>query len=271
MSENMQTCPSCGELVPIEYVVCVWCGFDLTAEHIRRSGIIIGRKEALQRMKRVTIDPVNAFKEIALIPDLKGPRYILYFIGVAMTLNMIAVFSKLDGLAFNDEGLQEITLLNITADSAITIKVTTVIALTFLLIQPLFLLLIFNYIWRVATRFISYLSRTVGGTGDKEKIRSIIGYSLLPVLYGWTLAWLLRLLAGSVTVENPDSYSSIESALVEVSKTGIGAVANFIIILSWIWAAILAVIGISRAARLSYIEGVIVAGFPYLLFMTVVT
>ena len=124
MSENMQTCPSCGELVPIEYVVCVWCGFDLTAEHIRRSGIIIGRNEAFSRMKRVTLDPINAFKEITLIPDLKGPRYILYFIGVAMTLNMLAIFSKLDGLEFNNPDLRKIVLYTFTNGSEISIKAT---------------------------------------------------------------------------------------------------------------------------------------------------
>ncbi|MFV2014230.1 MAG: hypothetical protein ACC656_02280, partial [Candidatus Heimdallarchaeota archaeon] len=69
----------------------------------------------------------------------------------------------------------------------------------------------------------------------------------------------------------PKGYTEIEAAMITVSKQGIGAIANFIIILSWVWAAGLAVIGISRATRLSYIEGVIVAGFPYLLFMTVVT
>lgn len=270
MSENMQTCPSCGELVPIEYVVCVWCGFDLTAEHIRRSGITIGRNEAFSRMKRVTLDPINAFKEITLIPDLKGPRYILYFIGVAMTLNMLAVFSKLDGLAFNEEELK-LVLYTFTSGSEISIKVTTIIALTFLIIQPLFLLLIFNYIWKIATRFINFLSKTFGGTGDKEKIRSILGYSLLPVLFGWTIAWLLRLLSGTTEVSDPQGYTEIEAAMIIVSKEGIGAVANFFILISWIWAAVLAVIGVSRATRLSYIEGVIVAGFPYLLFMTVVT
>ena len=105
----------------------------------------------------------------------------------------------------------------------------------------------------------------------KEKIRSILGYSTLPVLYGWTIAWILRLLSGSTSVDDPQGYTEIEAAMIIVSKEGIGAVANFIIIISWVWAAILAVIGVSRATRLSYIEGVIVAGFPYILFMTVVT
>ena len=187
-----------------------------------------------------------------------------------MTLNMLAIFSKLDGLAYNTEEYK-IVLYTIGADTQISIKVTTIIALTFLIIQPIFLLLIFNYIWKVATRLISYLSRTVGGTGDKEKIRSILGYSLLPVLFGWSLAWILRLLSGSTEVADPKGYTEIEAAMITVSKQGIGAIANFIIILSWVWAAGLAVIGISRATRLSYIEGVIVAGFPYLLFMTVVT
>ena len=49
----MQTCPSCGDLVPNEYVLCVWCGFDLTLEKIRKAGITIDNRDALARMVRV--------------------------------------------------------------------------------------------------------------------------------------------------------------------------------------------------------------------------
>ncbi|MHA2169393.1 MAG: Yip1 family protein [Candidatus Kariarchaeaceae archaeon] len=266
MSENMQQCPSCGELVPEEYVLCVWCGFDLTAEHIRRSGVRIGRKEAVERMRKVVINPVQAFKEITLIPDLNGGRIIFYLIGVAITLNMLAVFSKLDGLSFNDSGLE-----NAFEFSFIRISVPTVIGIVFLVIQPVVLLVIFTFVWRTGARLIAALSKSFGGSGDQLKIRAVIGYSMLPVLFGWSLAWLFRLVAGKETVNDPNSYESVEEALRNVSLEGIGAVGNFFIVVGWLWATVLGIIGISRATRISIAEAVIVAGIPYILFMTIVT
>ena len=65
----MQTCPSCGDLVPNEYVLCVWCGFDLTLEKIRKAGITIDNRDALARMVRVVTKPPSTFKDISLLPD----------------------------------------------------------------------------------------------------------------------------------------------------------------------------------------------------------
>ena len=261
----MQQCPSCAELVPIEYVLCVWCGFDLTSEHIRRSGIRIGRNEAFGRMKKVIVNPNQAFKEITLLPDLTGGRLIFYLTGVAITLNMLAVFSKLDGLSFNDPDL-----LPVVSFLFIDISVAFVVGIAFLAIQPIVLLLVFTWVWRTATRVISILSRSFGGTGDREKIRAAIGYSMVPVLLGWTAALLIRL----ITPKNSDEisgYESVENAMVEVTLSGIGNVGQYLIMLGWIWATILGIIGISKAARISIAESVIVAGIPYIIFMTIVT
>ena len=266
MSENMQTCPECQELVPIEYVICVWCGYNLSAEHIKRAGIVIGRREIVQRVVKLTKDPINAFKEIALIPDLKGPRYIMYFIGVFMTLNMIAVFKKLDGLSYNTEKSRIVLYQGRISPS---IPVTSVISLVFLIIQPLILLFVFNLVWKVGTRIVILLTRTLGGKGDKLKIRSAIGYSLTPVLFGWAFSWLVRLVTPSTSVSDT-SYTGVEDAIVTVTKHGIGVVSTVVLYICWIWATILATIGVSKVSRISYIEAFIAAGIPFLFFMSIV-
>jgi hypothetical protein len=264
----MQTCPSCGELVPIEYVICVWCGFDLTAEHIRRSGIRIGPREALQRMRKVVVDPLNAFREISLIPDLTGGKMIFYFIGMAMTLNMITVMSKINGLQFNEI---EANVYQITA--SIGISINFVLNLAFLIVQPLVLYLIFLAVWKVATRILSLFSRSVGGRGDKVKIRATIGYSMLPVLFSWILSWLLRLITPSQDINASTSsitYQDVDEAVVAFAEEGFGVVSQIVLWIGWIWALVLGVIGMRNAARLSYVEAAIVAGIPYALFMTIV-
>ena len=267
MSENMQSCPSCGELVPIEYVLCVWCGYDLTAEHIRRAGINIGRKEAIERMKKVVRNPVNAFKEITLIPDLTGGKLILYSIGFIMTLSMLSIFSKLKNLEYNQEG------------SGITISVSVIsfvisykfmVGVLFLILMPLILLLIFNIVWKLSTRIIKWLSKSFGGTGQDEKIRATIGYSLLPVLFGWVLFLLVIIMVPKTTVSNTLSYNAVDDAVVRLTSEGFGLVGKIFLYIGWGWSTILGIIGMQRAARLSLFESIIVAGVPFGLFMLVV-
>jgi hypothetical protein len=268
MSENMQSCPSCGELVPIEYVLCVWCGYDLTAEHIRRAGIKIGRKEAIDRMKKVVRSPITAFKEITLIPDLTGGKLILYSIGFIMTLSMLSIFSKLENMSYNDEGAG--IAINIGTTDPLVISYKFIIGLLFLVLMPLILLLIFNIVWKLSTRIMKWLSKSFGGTGQDEKIRAVIGYSLLPVLFGWLLFLLVIILVPKTTVTNTSSYDAVDAAVVSLTSQGIGVVAKIFLYIGWAWSTILAIIGMQRAARLSLFESIIVAGVPFGLFMLVV-
>ncbi len=268
MSENMQSCPSCGELVPIEYVLCVWCGYDLTAEHIRRAGINIGRKEAIERMKKVVRNPVSAFKEITLIPDLRGGRMILYSIGFIMTLSMLSIFSKLENLDYNLEG-SGITV-NISTLLPIEISYKFIVGVLFLILMPLILLLIFTIVWKLSTRILKWLSKSFGGTGQDEKIRATIGYSLLPVLFSWVLFLLVVVLLPKTTVSDTSSYDAVDAAVVRLTSEGLGMVGKIFLYIGWAWSTILAIIGMQRAARLSLFESIIVAGVPFGLFMLVV-
>lgn len=267
MSENMQSCPSCGELVPIEYVLCVWCGYDLTAEHIRRAGINIGRKEAIERMKKVVRNPVNAFKEITLIPDLTGGRLILYSIGFIMTLSMLSIFSKLQNLDYNQEGSGITISISIIS---FVISYKFMVGLLFLILMPLILLFIFTMVWKLSTRILKWLSKSFGGTGQDEKIRATIGYSLLPVLFGWIMFLLVIIMVPKTTVSNTSSYDAVDAAVVSLTSKGIGLVAKIFLYIGWTWSAILSIIGMQRAARLSLFESIIVAGAPFGLFMLVV-
>jgi hypothetical protein len=143
----------------------------------------------------------------------------------------------------------------------------------FLIAQPLVLYLIFMAVWKIAARIMSLFSRSVGGRGDKIKIRAVIGYSMLPVLFAWTLNWLLRLITPSqdINVSTANiTYQDVDAAVVSFSEQGFGVVTQIVMWLGWIWALVLGVIGMRYAARLSYIEAAIVAGIPYVLFMTIV-
>lgn len=264
----MQQCPSCGELVPIEYVICVWCGFDLTAEHIRRAGIKIGKRESVDRMVNLVRSPITTAKEISLIPDLTGGKLILYFIGVVMTLNMLVVFGKLGGTDFNDSEAGINIVLSAKISFIISFKF--IVGLAFLAVQPIVLYLIFFGIWKFSARILLMLTKSIGGFGDILKIRSVIGYSLFPVLLGWSLSLLMTLMASPVNISGSIDYNSISFAVIEITRSGIGFVGYIFIILGWIWTVLLSVITMRQAAKLSTFESMIVAGIPSTILLVVV-
>ena len=283
----MQTCPSCGDLVPNEYVLCVWCGFDLTLEKIRKAGITIDNRDALARMVRVVTKPPSTFKEISLLPDNRGGKMVLFAIAVIMTFNMIAIMSKLDGLIMNSEEFESYLVIDLpilapislpwfgdnTIDFEIDIHIKLsgkfFINLFILAVQPLLLYLMFLQIWKVSIRILALLSRTFGGRVDNDKIKSVVGYSLIPVLIGWTLAWLSRLFTPEVNVSG-SSYEDIQSGIKSFSEEGPGLIGLTFLYLGWAWTFALGIIGMKNASRLSWVEAFLVTLLSYGVFIAVV-
>lgn len=290
----MQTCPSCGDLVPNEYVLCVWCGFDLTLEKIRKAGITIDNRDALARMVRVVTKPPSTFKEISLLPDNRGGKMVLFAIAIIMTCNMIVIMSKLDGLIMNSEefesylvidlpilvpisiplfGTDDITGLRNSLDFDIDMHIKLsgkfFINLFILAVQPFLLYIMFLQIWKVSIRILALLSRTFGGRVDNDKIKSVVGYSLIPVLIGWTLAWLSRLFTPEVNVSG-SSYEDIQSGIKSFSEEGSGLIGLTFLYLGWAWTFALGIIGMKNASRLSWVEAFLVTSLSYGVFIAVV-
>lgn len=259
----MQSCPSCGELVPVEYITCVWCGYDLTGEHIRRAGIKIGRRETFIRMYKVIRDPFNAMKEIALIPDLRGPRTIIYLIGVTLTFHMLTMLRKINGLAFNEQNFVEGNSIGTTILNFLISRIPTVV---FLIIWPFLFVIVFTVVLRTAGRVINYLNIALGGENNREKVRSIIGYSLVPVLVGNVVTLLFRLFSPSQSIGS-ETYTEIANAIDRMATSGVGQFIKFFQILFWIWGMVLAVYGMSKGTKLSIGETAVTTGIPYLMFI----
>ena len=286
----MQTCPSCGDLVPNEYVLCVCCGFDLTLEKIRKAGITIGNRDALARMVRVVTKPPSTFKEISLLPDNRGGKMVLFAIAVIMTFNMIVIMSKLDGLTMNTTAFEGYSAINgpypiyipvsipwfgdntielFTIDFPFDLSGKFFINLFIIAIQPLLLYIMFLQIWKVSIRILALLSRTFGGRVDNDKIKSVVGYSLIPVLIGWTLAWLSRLFTPEVNVSG-SSYEDIQSGIKSFSEEGSGLIGLTFLYLGWAWTFVLGIIGMKNASRLSWVEAFLVTSLSYGVFIAVV-
>ncbi len=260
---EMQTCPSCNELVPVEYVTCVWCGYDLTAEHIRRSGIKINWRDAFRRGRNMFQEPRLTTQEIVLVPDVVGGRFAIYFISLAFTLHMLIMLYKFDGISYTKVnfayGTNVLTNILIFFISLLPIIV-------FLLLWPILFTVVFTVVWKVAARLLNTLNRSLGGQNEPIKVRSILGYSLVPVLVALVITLPLRLFSPSYSPSS-EVYNQFSQGIQNMTNSPIGIIIKLLIGVGWLLGASFAVYGNSKAAKLSIFESFITVGIPYLIFL----
>ena len=76
-------CPNCSERRPAGYILCPYCGFDLTQIVRARQRVRITLRESFSRIWRSLYDPrlsKTVFNEIGANPDRKGAIITLIFL-----------------------------------------------------------------------------------------------------------------------------------------------------------------------------------------------
>ena len=88
MSEDTVICPMCLERTPPEYIVCPYCGYDLTKIVYKVAMGALGTREIFGRIRKVIQQPRLAMQDIADHPDRFGG------ILVMLALSMFLVLSR---------------------------------------------------------------------------------------------------------------------------------------------------------------------------------
>ena len=98
MSESESlVCPNCSERSPAGYILCPYCGFDLTKILKKAHRRPITFKERFSRIWRSVSDPRLSkilFREISVNPDRIGVIFLLYFLSVAYATRIGAFMIK---------------------------------------------------------------------------------------------------------------------------------------------------------------------------------
>ncbi len=270
MSEESQKCPACEEVIPVEYVICPFCAFDLTEEKIRRSGIKINTSESIDRIKRTVTAPFPVAKEISLIPDRRGGTLNLIVISMAMIMQLIIVIRKLDKTGYirssgsmADTNYLETRIPLYFFDIPINITERFIFTIVFLFSGSLALFMMLYLAWKIGTRMMVFVSRTLGGKADQEHIRSILGYSLTPIAIGETVSLFFFLFLGLPSeASSAGNWEAIDDAVKEMVNSGLMSFIKVIMLLCWAWMIFISSYGMGRANRLSPFEGFIVTIVP---------
>ncbi|MFX0015549.1 MAG: YIP1 family protein [Promethearchaeota archaeon] len=198
MSESESLlCPNCSERSPAGYILCPYCGFDLTKIMRARERVRVTFREKFSRIYRSFIDPRESkrlFKEIGVNPDRIGALIVLYLVSVAFGFRVGALFVK--GSSPSWHGWEFMYFF---------------IAPWFVAIG-LIILAIFG--WFISSLIIWLIAKTLGGKASFRDTQGIVGYSLGPLIPASLIVNLLITFIGtnldSITTTSWIRYSIFE-------------------------------------------------------------
>lgn len=167
------TCPSCGESIPTDYVVCPYDGYSLIKELREKVRTKIKFREGIGRAYRLVRSPLKntteVMEEVATNFDRKGPLFVLIIFSFLFSFRLAAFAnSYLIGSGQSAE-IGFIILLGLISGFILGI-----------LLFPFTIIF-----WYLFTVLIHFGSRFQGaGTVSFKETASVVGYAITPFIIG---------------------------------------------------------------------------------------
>jgi hypothetical protein len=190
-------CPNCSERSPAGYILCPYCGFDLTKILRKKQRIGITLKERFSRIWRSLSDPRDSkvlFNEIGVNPDRLGVIILLYLLSVSYSTRLAAFVIKGSNSTWHDFHFY------------------------YALIAPWFLgvafLILALFGWLITSIIIWLVAKTLGGKASLRDTYSIVGYSFGPLITASLVVSIVIILLGRPLQPN-DTWISAGYTLFE--------------------------------------------------------
>jgi hypothetical protein len=240
--EPIIKCPICNETSPQGYLLCPFCGADLTVTYHQKVYAPVTYREFWHRFKSLIVRPRKISQEIADNPDTKGGFIFSVAISFGMGLQILAFIMHIRALEWKFYPL--VFLLAWIA--------------TFVL--PLL-------VWMICSWIIRSISRLLGGKASGKQFRAAVGYGMLPIVFAQIFNGIFYLIALPWRTVGLYPFTDIIEAIIDIrnSFTGyVGIVLNFA---SFLAAGVYIVFVAKPAADYSWIEAVIATAIPVVFFV----
>lgn len=168
------TCPSCGESIPTDYVVCPYDGYSLVKELRETIRTKIKFREGIGRAYRLVRSPLQnttqVMNEVATNFDRKGPLFVIFIVSFLYSFRLAAYANLyIMGSSAQSAEIGFIILLGLTSGLVIGI-----------LLFPFAIIF-----WYLFTILIHFGSRFQGaGTASFKETASVVGYAITPFIIG---------------------------------------------------------------------------------------
>lgn len=250
-SSDTITCPSCGEQIPTDYVVCPYDGYSLVKELRQKVRTKIRLKEGIGRAYRLLRQPMKntdrVMEEVATNYDRKGPLVVLFLISFLMAFR-VAPYSNayLSGTTVAPE-MGFILILGLVSGFMFG-----PVVFIFGLILWYGISLVVHYAGKL-------LSSSVAGTAEFKETQSVVGYALTPLVLG---LFLLNILFFFVLPEgniyNQQAASSFfETVVVGYNSDVAGEIELFYMVfyaLFATWSVVICGVGFEKVHRVPKVQ-----------------
>ena len=190
MSESTQKCPSCTESVPLEYSVCPFCGFGLLEYELKKFAFRPSLKEVFVRLYNFFRHPFATSEELGVATETKGGNLILLLFSLFLSLRFFVVILT--------AGLDFSTVIVIGNPEARHVNLSLGLILFFIsiLLMPLVIWMIYKLMFTIGTWLMAKFAAILGSDASTKQFRTIVGYSIVPVVAGEFLGILFTLIGG---------------------------------------------------------------------------
>ncbi|MGD9397506.1 MAG: Yip1 family protein [Candidatus Thorarchaeota archaeon] len=263
----MRRCEFCDSPVPADATICPICKETIAEETLERILPILKRPESpevrfmgtRERMWGVIRRPAATYRDIGQRPDSAGPFAIILINALVFAGLFLALSSKIT------------TTVIVNATSMETAVTSVVLApqggpvwmFALVGIMPNVMIGIIYLI--VGTIFAHFAFKLTGGTGNKSKTLSVVGYSMMPVILVRVVAILIILIAlpaypDIVDFSNPGAVALITPAVINWAYTsGIWFTIDVMTTGAFLWTGYLLIFGIREAHDTSTIWAALIA------------
>jgi hypothetical protein len=235
-------CPICNEVSPQGYLLCPFCGADLTVTYEQKIFAPVTYKEFWFRFKSLIVKPRVIAQEIADNPDTKGAFLFIIAISLGLSLQVLSFVMHTRLLEW---------------------KFYPVV----FLVGWITILLLPTLVWLLGSWVIRLMTRLLGGKASRKQIRAAVGYGMMPIVFSELLNGILFLIA--LPWREPDSYdfSGIYADMSFLRHSFIGVIGLIIHFLGLAAASIYMVFIIKPASEFSWLETVIATGIPMIVYL----
>lgn len=235
-------CPICNEVSPQGYLLCPFCGADLTVTYEQKIFAPVTYKEVWFRFKSLIVKPRVIAQEIADNPDTKGAFLFIIAISLGLSLQVLSF-------------IMHTKLL----DAKFYIVVFIVGWIAILLLPTL--------VWLLGSWVIRLMTRLLGGKASRKQIRAAVGYGMLPIVFSELLNGILFLIA--LPWREPDQYdfTGIIDDMSFLRHSFIGVIGLIIHFLGLAAASVYMIFIIKPASEFSWLETAIATGIPMIVYL----
>ncbi len=263
----MRRCEFCDSPVPADATVCPICKETIAEETLERILPILKRPESpevrfmgtRERMWGVIRRPAATYRDIGQRPDSAGPFMIILLNALIFAGLFLSLSSKIS------------TTVIVNATSMETAVTSVVLApqggpvWMFALVGIMPSVMIGIIYLLVGTIFAHFAFKLTGGTGNKSKTLSVVGYSMMPVILVRVVAILVILIGlpaypDIVDFSDPGAVALITPAVINWAYTsGIWFVIDVMTTGAFLWTGYLLIFGIREAHDTSTMWAALVA------------